>query len=184
MSWWALWNLLVYFCIIPKFLSQVYPIICHAAITDNVTLPDTIWPKALCWHYRKACTVPAAGDTQCKPDISSTRSRSGSYLLQHKTWQDTVFVVNALNCVLCCAGDLSKNVAVAVGISYTEYYLNSAPLGMSAYTATSGTLSVVCGRISFTLGLKGPSVSIDTACSSSLVTSLPHPSVYSSCQAS
>jgi Beta-ketoacyl synthase, N-terminal domain len=29
--------------------------------------------------------------------------------------------------------------------------------------------SVVCGRISFTLGLKGPSVSIDTACSSSLV---------------
>ena len=67
------------------------------------------------------------------------------------------------------AGDAAKNVAVAVGISYTEYYLNSADLGMSAYTATSGTLSVVCGRISFTLGLKGPSVSIDTACSSSLV---------------
>ena len=52
---------------------------------------------------------------------------------------------------------------------YTEYYLNSAYLGMSAYTATSGTLSAVCGRVSFTLGLKGPSVSIDTACSSSLV---------------
>ena len=66
-------------------------------------------------------------------------------------------------------GDKAKGVAVAVGISYTEYYLNSAALGMSAYTATSGTLSVVCGRISFTLGLKGPSVSIDTACSSSLV---------------
>ena len=44
--------------------------------------------------------------------------------------------------------------AVAVGISYTEYYLNSAPYGMSAYTATSGTLSVVCGRLSFSLGLK------------------------------
>ena len=58
---------------------------------------------------------------------------------------------------------------VAVGISYTEYYLNSTYLGISAYTATSGTLSAVCGRISFTLGLKGPSVSIDTACSSSLV---------------
>ena len=28
---------------------------------------------------------------------------------------------------------------------------------------------MVCGRISFTLGLKGPSLSIDTACSSSLV---------------
>ena len=41
-----------------------------------------------------------------------------------------------------------------VGISYNEYYLNSAHQGMSAYTATSGMLSVVCGRISFTLGLK------------------------------
>ena len=102
---------------------------------------------------------------------------------------------------------------MAVGISYTEYYLNTTyqvrltldacdhfkaqacttrfatslvvktssvvpssgsnnktlPQGMSAYTATSGTLSAVCGRISFTLGLKGPSVSVDTACSSSLV---------------
>ena len=66
-------------------------------------------------------------------------------------------------------GDAAKGVAVAVGISYTEYYLNSAAYGMSAYTATSGTLSVVCGRLSFALGLKGPSVSIDTACSSSLV---------------
>ena len=70
---------------------------------------------------------------------------------------------------LLCADDLQKQVSVAVGISYTEYYLNNASFGMTAYTATSGTLSVVCGRISFTLGLKGPSVSIDTACSSSLV---------------
>lgn len=44
--------------------------------------------------------------------------------------------------------------AVAVGVSYTEYYLNSAHQQMTAYTATSGTLSVVCGRLSFTLGLK------------------------------
>jgi 3-oxoacyl-(acyl-carrier-protein) synthase/acyl carrier protein len=66
-------------------------------------------------------------------------------------------------------GDAARAVAVAVGISYNEYYLNTAHQGMTAYTATSGTLSVVCGRISFTLGLKGPSVSIDTACSSSLV---------------
>lgn len=65
--------------------------------------------------------------------------------------------------------DASMAVAVTVGISYNEYYLNSVHQGMTAYTATSGTLSVVCGRISFTLGLKGPSLSIDTACSSSLV---------------
>jgi acyl transferase domain-containing protein len=69
-------------------------------------------------------------------------------------------------------GSLTDNksaVAVAVGISYTEYYLNSVQQGVTAYTATSGSLSVACGRISFTFGLKGPSVSIDTACSSSLV---------------
>ena len=43
---------------------------------------------------------------------------------------------------------------MTVGISYTEYYLNSSGQPMTAYTATSGTLSVVCGRLSFTLGLK------------------------------
>lgn len=52
------------------------------------------------------------------------------------------------------AGDAARGVAVTVGISYTEYYLNSSAQPMTAYTATSGTLSVVCGRLSFTLGLK------------------------------
>ena len=66
-------------------------------------------------------------------------------------------------------GERARGVAVAVGISYTEYFLNMAHLPASAFSATSGTLSAACGRISFTLGLKGPSVSIDTACSSSLV---------------
>ena len=52
------------------------------------------------------------------------------------------------------AGDTAKGVAVTVGVSYTEYYLNSAHQQMTAYTATSGTLSVICGRLSFTLALK------------------------------
>lgn len=46
---------------------------------------------------------------------------------------------------LCHAGDQAKQVSVAVGISYTEYYLNCAHMGMSAYTATSGTLR--CGPL-------------------------------------
>ena len=53
-----------------------------------------------------------------------------------------------------CAGDTAKGVAVTVGVSYTEYYLNSAHQQMTAYSATSGTLSVICGRLSFTLALK------------------------------
>lgn len=68
-------------------------------------------------------------------------------------------------------GDAARGVAVAVGISYTEYFLNLSHLPATAFSATSGTLSAACGRVSFTLGLKGPSVSIDTACSSSLVVS-------------
>jgi len=72
------------------------------------------------------------------------------------------------------AGDAARGVAVAVGISYTEYFLNcAAHAPASAFSATSGTLSVACGRVSFALGLKGPSVSVDTACSSSLVVRAP-----------
>jgi acyl transferase domain-containing protein/NAD(P)-dependent dehydrogenase (short-subunit alcohol dehydrogenase family)/acyl carrier protein len=41
--------------------------------------------------------------------------------------------------------------------------------GVSVYDATGSTLSVAAGRISYVLGLHGPSSAIDTACSSSLV---------------
>ncbi|EGB04291.1 hypothetical protein AURANDRAFT_14586, partial [Aureococcus anophagefferens] len=37
------------------------------------------------------------------------------------------------------------------------------------YSGTSGALSVASGRVSFTLGLTGPCLTLDTACSSSLV---------------
>lgn len=39
----------------------------------------------------------------------------------------------------------------------------------SVYAGTSVALSVVSGRVSYTLGLTGPCLSLDTACSSSLV---------------
>ena len=37
------------------------------------------------------------------------------------------------------------------------------------YSGTSGALSVASGRVSYTLGLTGPCLTLDTACSSSLV---------------
>jgi len=36
----------------------------------------------------------------------------------------------------------------------------------NAYYATGNALSVLPGRLSYTLGLQGPSLAIDTACSS------------------
>jgi 3-oxoacyl-(acyl-carrier-protein) synthase len=39
----------------------------------------------------------------------------------------------------------------------------------SVYSGTSGALSVASGRVSFTLGLTGPCLTLDPACSSSLV---------------
>jgi len=39
----------------------------------------------------------------------------------------------------------------------------------SVYSGTSSALSVASGRVSYTLGLIGPCLSLDTACSSSLV---------------
>lgn len=39
----------------------------------------------------------------------------------------------------------------------------------SVYSGISGALSVASGRVSYTLGLSGPCLTLDTACSSSLV---------------
>jgi acyl transferase domain-containing protein len=86
-------------------------------------------------------------------------------LLLEGCWE----AVGAAQGVGVCGAGPRASVAVAVGVSYTEYYHNAVLLGTTAYTATSGTLSVACGRVSYALGLGGPSVSIDTACSSALV---------------
>lgn len=59
--------------------------------------------------------------------------------------------------------------SITVGVSYNEYFLNLLHLEKNALMATSGTLSVLSGRVSYTFNLRGPSSSIDTACSSSLV---------------
>ncbi|ELS00023.1 type I polyketide synthase, partial [Gloeocapsa sp. PCC 73106] len=61
---------------------------------------------------------------------------------------------------------------VFIGISsndYSQRLLTRNIQDIDAYLATGNSHSVAAGRLSFTLGLIGPSLAVDTACSSSLV---------------
>ncbi|MEP7311426.1 MAG: type I polyketide synthase [Pseudomonadota bacterium] len=62
--------------------------------------------------------------------------------------------------------------AVFVGMSAGDYYQvlrEGGAASFDAYTASGIAHSIASGRLSYVLGLRGPSLSIDTACSSSLV---------------
>jgi len=69
---------------------------------------------------------------------------------------------------------------VFVGVSNVDYgYMlmqYGGPESISAQNITGTLLSAISGRLSYTFGFQGPSLSIDTACSSSLV------SVHSACK--
>ncbi len=60
---------------------------------------------------------------------------------------------------------------VMMGVYFNEYQsmLAANPENVDAYSGTGNAHSITVGRISYLLGLRGPSVAVDTACSSSLV---------------
>ena len=67
---------------------------------------------------------------------------------------------------------LGSRTGVFVGISsgeYAELLTSIGPGGIDSYMGSGNAHSVAAGRLSYGLGLEGPSVAIDTACSSSLV---------------
>ncbi|MBF0551461.1 MAG: type I polyketide synthase, partial [Deltaproteobacteria bacterium] len=55
------------------------------------------------------------------------------------------------------------------GDDYAQRLAGRHPNDIDAYMALGVAHSVACGRLSYLLGLKGPSLAVDTACSSSLV---------------
>ncbi|MEM9492251.1 MAG: polyketide synthase, partial [Myxococcota bacterium] len=62
---------------------------------------------------------------------------------------------------------------IFVGMAFTDYDQRVALLPIEqrdAYGLTGTMPSTAAGRVSYTLGLQGPAVTLDTACSSSLVT--------------
>jgi acyl transferase domain-containing protein/acyl carrier protein len=64
-------------------------------------------------------------------------------------------------------------VGVFVGLTNNEYALllrgDGRPERIGSYFVTGNALNAASGRISYALGLQGPSLTVDTACSSSLV---------------
>jgi acyl transferase domain-containing protein len=68
---------------------------------------------------------------------------------------------------------LNSTAGVFVGICSNDYnkmlWENGGAERVDAFCATGNALSLAAGRLSYALGLKGPSLSVDTACSSSLV---------------
>jgi 3-oxoacyl-[acyl-carrier-protein] synthase II len=74
---------------------------------------------------------------------------------------------------------LGSKTGVFIGISSIDYWqrlLSRPPDQIDAYLTTGNTHSMAAGRISYFLGLTGPSLAIDTACSSALV------ALHSACQ--
>ncbi|MFT4670912.1 MAG: amino acid adenylation domain-containing protein [Pseudohongiellaceae bacterium] len=68
---------------------------------------------------------------------------------------------------------------VFTAISTSDYYqllAGRAPEEIDSYMGSGNAHSIAAGRLSFLLGLRGPSMAIDTACSSSLV------AIHTACQ--
>jgi len=70
-------------------------------------------------------------------------------------------------------GELERTrTGVFLGLCNTDFFrlrVGNDPSKIDAYIASGSAPSVASGRISYLLGLQGPSISIDTACSSSLI---------------
>ncbi|HLJ19181.1 MAG TPA: beta-ketoacyl synthase N-terminal-like domain-containing protein, partial [Stellaceae bacterium] len=65
----------------------------------------------------------------------------------------------------------SRQVGVFIGIGATDYgelEVMQGPGAIDPYNGTGSSHSVAAGRLSYLLGVRGPSLAIDTACSSSL----------------
>ena len=123
------------------------------------------------WDVRGVPAPERFGAFISRPDMFDARlfsvgSKEADFMdPQQRVLLECVYEATSPTAAAC---DVSS-CAVAVGVSYNEYFLSLLNLERNGLMATSGTLSVLSGRVSYTFDLKGPAKSIDTACSSSLI---------------
>ncbi|MDF1813809.1 MAG: type I polyketide synthase, partial [Verrucomicrobiales bacterium] len=69
------------------------------------------------------------------------------------------------------AEEVAKSTGVFVGWMHNDYQNTATDVlrDLNPYIATGSAGSFLCGRLSYYLGVQGPSLAVDTACSSSLV---------------
>ena len=68
------------------------------------------------------------------------------------------------------ADDLTgSSTGAFIGISTTDYAMQFVGRDIDAFVGTGNAHSIAANRLSYVLGLQGPSMAVDTACSSSLV---------------
>jgi acyl transferase domain-containing protein/SAM-dependent methyltransferase len=86
-------------------------------------------------------------------------------LLLETTWEALE------NAAICPARLAGSQTAVFVGYSNSDYWrlVYSEEDRIDAYSALGNAFSVAAGRLSYFLGVHGPSMAVDTACSASLV---------------
>ena len=82
--------------------------------------------------------------------------------------------VEALESAGCMPDRLGENkTGVFIGITNNDYLFllkqSAGPEAFDGYLVTGNSLNSAAGRLSYCLGLSGPSLAVDTACSSSLV---------------
>lgn len=58
---------------------------------------------------------------------------------------------------------------VFAGVMHGDYGSSDAPEGVADYLPIGNAVSVATGRVAYTLGFEGPTLTVDTSCSSSLV---------------